>query len=104
MNSSVRTAVVWLIVLCLVVLVWVAFRGAKAPGEQPGFSELVRKVENGEVDRVTINSATGDVTGKYKNGDEFHSTVPPTYDAFLTSAPLNMPAGVGTPPNAIAIR
>ena len=27
-----------------------------------------------------------------------------TYDAFLTSAPLNMPAGVGTPPNAIAIR
>jgi len=27
-----------------------------------------------------------------------------TYDAFLTSAPLNMPAGVATPPNAIAIR
>jgi hypothetical protein len=27
-----------------------------------------------------------------------------SYDAFLTSAPLNMPAGVGTPPNAIAIR
>jgi hypothetical protein len=27
-----------------------------------------------------------------------------TYDAFLTSAPLNMPGGVGTPPNAIAIR
>jgi len=75
---------VWLIVLCLVVLVWAVFRGAKAPGDQPGFSELVRKVENGEVDKVTINSATGDVSGKYKNGDEFHSTVPPTYDAFLT--------------------
>ncbi len=27
-----------------------------------------------------------------------------TYDAFLTSAPLNMPGGVGTPPNAIAVR
>lgn len=27
-----------------------------------------------------------------------------TYDAFLTSAPLNMPAGVASPPNAIAIR
>ena len=27
-----------------------------------------------------------------------------TYDAFLASAPLNMPGGVGTPPNAIAIR
>jgi hypothetical protein len=27
-----------------------------------------------------------------------------TYDAFLTSAPLNMPGGVASPPNAIAIR
>jgi hypothetical protein len=27
-----------------------------------------------------------------------------TYDAFLTSAPLNMPAGVASPPNAIAVR
>ena len=27
-----------------------------------------------------------------------------TYDAFFTSAPLNMPGGVATPPNAIAIR
>jgi hypothetical protein len=27
-----------------------------------------------------------------------------TYDAFFTSAPLNMPSGVASPPNAIAIR
>ena len=27
-----------------------------------------------------------------------------TYDAFFTSAPLNLPAGVATPPNALAIR
>jgi kynurenine formamidase len=27
-----------------------------------------------------------------------------TYDAFFTSAPLNMPGGVASPPNAIAIR
>jgi hypothetical protein len=27
-----------------------------------------------------------------------------TYDAFLASAPLNMPGGVATPPNAIAVR
>ena len=27
-----------------------------------------------------------------------------TYDAFLTSAPLNMPGGVASPPNAIAVR
>jgi hypothetical protein len=27
-----------------------------------------------------------------------------TYDAFFTSAPLNMPQGVASPPNAIAVR
>jgi cell division protease FtsH len=84
MNSSVRTAVVWLMVLCLVAVVVMVFRGSKAPGDQPVFSELVRKVRAGEVDKVTINAATGDVAGKYKNGDEFRSTVPPTYDEFLT--------------------
>ena len=84
MNSSVRNAVLWLTVLCLGVLVYVVFRGTKAPGDQPVFTELVRKVNSGEVDSVVINSMTGDVAGKYKNGDEFHSTVPPTYDNFLT--------------------
>ena len=27
-----------------------------------------------------------------------------TYDCFFTSAPLNMPNGVASPPNAIAVR
>ena len=27
-----------------------------------------------------------------------------TYDSFFTSAPLNIPSGVATPPNALAIR
>jgi cell division protease FtsH len=84
MNSSVRNAVLWLIILCLVVLVWAVFRGSKAPGDQPKFSELVEKVKDGKVDNMTINAVTGDVQGKYKNGDEFHSTVPPNYNDFTT--------------------
>ena len=84
MNSSVRSVVLWLVVFCLVVLVWVVFNRGKAPGPQPQFSELVKKVKNGEVDSVVINSATGDVTGKYKIGDEFHSTIPPGYNDFTT--------------------
>ncbi len=31
MNSNVRNVVLWVIVLCIVVLVWVAFRNSK-PG------------------------------------------------------------------------
>jgi cell division protease FtsH len=84
MNSSVRNAVLWLIILCLVVLVWVAIKGTRPQGRQPDFSELVQEIKDGKVDRVVINSTTGDITGKYKNGDEFRSTVPPAYNDFTT--------------------
>jgi cell division protease FtsH len=84
MNSTVRNGVLWLIVLCLAVLVWAVFRNSKTPGDQPQFSDLVKKVKDGNVDHVTINGATGDVSGKYKNGDEFHSTIPPNYNDFTT--------------------
>src|SRR6266849_5484694 len=84
MNSSVRNAVLWLIILCLVVLVWAVFKSSKAPGAQPSFSELVKDVKDGKVQQLTINSTTGDVHGKYKNGDEFRSTVPHAYNDFTT--------------------
>jgi cell division protease FtsH len=84
MTSSVRNAVLWLIILCLVVLVWAVFRGSKPAGAQPLMSELVKQVNDGKVDSVTLNISTGDISGKYKNGDQFHSTVPPTYSDFTT--------------------
>ncbi len=84
MNSSVRNAVLWLIILCLVILVWAVFKTSKPPGAQPQFSDLVKQVKDGKVDSVIFNSTTGDIHGKYKNGDEFHSTVPPSYNDFTT--------------------
>src|SRR6266853_7048592 len=84
MNSSVRNAVLWLVVLILVVLVFAVFKSTKTPGKQPEFSELVQMVKDGKVASVVINSATGDVTGRTKLGDEFRSTVPPTYNDFTT--------------------
>src|SRR6202167_3082328 len=84
MNSSVRNAVLWLIILCLVVLVWAVFKGSKPPGKQPDFSELRKEVIDGKVDSIKFNSSTGDIHGKYKNGDEFTSIVPPNYNDFTT--------------------
>ena len=37
------------------------------------------------MDSVTVNAATGDIQGKYKNHDEFRSTIPPTYNDFYTT-------------------
>jgi hypothetical protein len=37
------------------------------------------------VESIVINAATGDVKGKYKNTEEFHSTVPPAYTTSKSS-------------------
>src|SRR5215831_17059876 len=84
MNSNVRNVVLWVIVLCLVVLVWVAFKNSKPSGENPSFSDLVQQVKDGKVEQVTLNAVTGDIIGKYKTGGDFRSTVPPTYNDFTT--------------------
>ena len=61
MSSSVRNIVLWAIILCLVVLVWAVFKSSKMPGATPTFSELVKDVKDGKVDKITVNSIT--VTG-----------------------------------------
>ena len=80
MNSSVRNLVLWVVVLGLVGLVFAVIKNTKPTGAHPDFSVLVRDVKDGKVEKITLNSVTGDVHGKYKNGDEFTSTVPHTYN------------------------
>jgi cell division protease FtsH len=84
MNSNVRNLVLWLVILCLVALVWAVVKTGKPQGAQPAFSALVQDVKSGKVEKITLNSVTGDVHGKYKNGDEFRSTIPHTYNDFTT--------------------
>ena len=82
MNSSVRNLILWFVILALVVMIYSVFRKPAANTDQPSFSELEQKIKSGDVDNITINSSTGDVTGHYKNKDEFHSTIPIGYNDF----------------------
>src|SRR5579863_4618404 len=84
MNSSVRSVVLWVIILCLVGLAWVVIHSNAKNGDQPAFSELYQKVKGGEVTDVLINSATGDISGHYRSKDDFHSTIPPNFNDFTT--------------------
>ena len=78
MNSNVKTAIFWVVIICLAVLLWaVVQKGNHAQPQQPIFSELMKKVGDGEVESATVNSSTGEVTGKYRGTDiEFRSNVP----------------------------
>ena len=67
MNSSVRNAVLWVIMFGLAVLVWAVFKGSQTKCQQPTFSELYQDVQEGKVESITINAATGEVPAAPSN-------------------------------------
>ena len=64
MNSNVKTAVFWVVIICVAVLLYAVVHTGKAKVEdQPTFTDLMNYVEQGKVKSVVVNSTTGDVTG-----------------------------------------
>ena len=85
MTSSVRNLILWVIILILVVSVYAVLHGVKPAGDTPGVLRTDPEGDRGQVESVTINAATGDIQGKYKNHDEFRSTMPPGYNDFYST-------------------
>jgi cell division protease FtsH len=84
MNSNVKTAVFWVVIICVAVLLYAVVHQSKAKvDDQPTFTDLMNSVEQGKVAKVTVNSSTGDVSGTYKEADgrQFHSSIPTNYPA-----------------------
>ncbi len=91
MNSNVRTLVLWAVVLCLFVLGWTVLRSPQDSAKTPNFSDLYHDVEDGKVESATVNQVTGEITGKYKTGDEFRSTVMSENEEFNKLLIANVP-------------
>ena len=91
MNSNVRTLVLWAVVLCLFVLGWTVLRSPQDSAKTPNFSDLYHDVEDGKVESATVNTVTGEITGKYKTGDEFRSTIMSNNEEFNKLLIANVP-------------
>ncbi|MBM3748540.1 MAG: ATP-dependent zinc metalloprotease FtsH [Acidobacteria bacterium] len=66
MNSNVKTAVFWVVLICVVVLLWTVVRsGRTRPERQLTFTEFMTEVEAGKVRKVTISGI--EVRGEYKD-------------------------------------
>jgi len=78
------------IVICLVLLFAVVSRSAVIGGKEQDipFSQFLEKVQQGQVNDVTVQSTTGEVHGHFKNdGKEaagFHTTAPSNYPDMYT--------------------
>ena len=84
MNSNVKTAVFWVVIICVAVLLWaVVHTGRSRVEDTPTFTQLMQSVEEGKVKKVTVNGSTGDVQGEYNaaDGRSFRTNIPTNYPA-----------------------
>jgi cell division protease FtsH len=79
MNSNVKTAIFWVVLICVAVLLWTVVKHGKTRAEQPlTFSQFKYQVENGKIKKVSI--AGNEVRGDYTDNDlSFRTTIPVNY-------------------------
>ncbi len=79
MNSNVKTAIFWVVLVCIAVLLWTVVK--TNTGRQVSdlsFTDFIKQVEAGRVVEVTI--AGTEVTGKLQGNAEIRTVIPPGYD------------------------
>ena len=77
MNSNIKTAIFWVVLICVAVLLWTVVRTGKShPEQQVTFSDFLDKVRDKKVKEVTING--DEVHGVYQDGQTGLRTIIPT--------------------------
>ncbi|MEA3033590.1 MAG: cell division protease FtsH, partial [Sphingomonadales bacterium] len=86
MNSTVKTALLWVVIIVLVFLLWSLFKTTASTTETIAFSQFLDRVNQGVVESVVIRG--DDVRGETKASTpggkkEFHTTAPTNYPAMI---------------------
>ena len=80
MNSNIKTAIFWVVLICVAVLLWTVVRtGKNRPQATINFSQFLSDVDEGKVKQVTFRGT--DVQGDYKDVNA----------GFKTQVPINYP-------------
>ncbi len=84
MNSNVKTAIFWVVLIMVVVLLWTVVKtGQKRADRQLTFTQFVNDVKSGKVQSVTINGM--EVNGAYKDDNGgLHVLIPANYPNVYT--------------------
>ena len=84
MNSTVKTALLWVVIIVLVFLLWSLFQTTKGTSDPIRFSDFMDRVRDGHVESVTIRG--DEIRGVYT------ATAPNAQKEFHLNAPDNYPA------------
>jgi len=82
LNSTVKTALLWVVIIVLVFLLWSLFNTAKGASEQIPFSAFTDRVNQGYIEKVTIrgDEIRGETKATAPGGKhEFHTNGPVTW-------------------------
>ncbi|GAA3746624.1 ATP-dependent zinc metalloprotease FtsH [Terriglobus aquaticus] len=80
MNSTVKTILIWVLMIGCLVSVWQIVARTSGGAHDTGISltQLQDYADKGRISEITVNGT--EVTGKYKdNKDSFHTTIPANY-------------------------
>ncbi len=79
MNSNIKTAIFWVVLICIAVLLWTVVRtGGHRAEKQITLTDFMNQVEAGKVKKVTISGT--EVHGDYNNENAgFHTYIPANY-------------------------
>jgi cell division protease FtsH len=79
-NSNIKTAIFWVVLICVAILLWQVVRTGKGPRQTTiNFSQFLSDVDEGKVKQVTFRGT--DVQGDYKDVNA----------GFKTQVPINYP-------------
>ena len=85
MRTLNRAGLLWMLLLAAGFVLWIQLNGVERATETVPYSQLMSRVEAGQVATVVIRGQ--DLTGSFKSGGKFRSTGPefmePVYDAFI---------------------
>jgi cell division protease FtsH len=90
LNSTIKTALLWVVIIVLVFLLWSLFQTTKTTAEVMPFSTFLDNVEGNRVEKVTIRG--NEIRGELRGGGsaaaarrEFRTYQPPNYDELVPS-------------------
>jgi cell division protease FtsH len=83
LNSTLKTIVLWIVIIVLVILLWNLFQQTKLQNEEINFSTFTERVNSGAVDNVRIKGTeiTGELRASTPGGVKkpFVTNIPPEY-------------------------
>ena len=78
MNSTTRSLLFWMVLVVVLVTIWNLSSQFRAGDTPVAFSEFIRWVETGQVDRVELTG--NEIVGTSSSGEQFRSYAPPQYE------------------------